>query len=320
MKRIDENLGQCISDLIFEQGLRIAEFALEKDFIITDVLSEASKINHPVFELVFCGGTCLSKAYGLLDRISEDVDIKVIQRQPTPMSQGQVRSAMRSLKADIRNALIATGFREEDIVDSARDQNTYVVFDARYHSHFSPAEGMRGNMKLELNFASLALPIIPMEVGFLFDQMSSAKNPVTVALPCVDVREALAEKLIAFPRRLAMHLNDQTRPLDNTLVRHLYDVHEFVTRIPDSVSDLALLKKLVQGAMTQDATDFATQHPQYVADPIGQINQAMAFAIENTEVMRMYDRFIQVMVYGENPPSFDQAFSCFKSTLDSVLA
>ena len=29
------------------------------------------------FKLVFCGGTCLSKAYGILERMSEDVDFKV---------------------------------------------------------------------------------------------------------------------------------------------------------------------------------------------------------------------------------------------------
>ncbi len=81
MKKIEILQSQQISDLINEQGLAIAEYALEKDFIVTEVLKALLTVKDENFDLVFCGGTCLSKAYGLLDRISEDIDIKVIAKQ-----------------------------------------------------------------------------------------------------------------------------------------------------------------------------------------------------------------------------------------------
>ena len=56
----------------------ISEYALEKDYIVTDALQALFKLEDPQFDFIFCGGTCFSKAYGLLDRISQDVDIKVI--------------------------------------------------------------------------------------------------------------------------------------------------------------------------------------------------------------------------------------------------
>jgi hypothetical protein len=67
----------------------------EKDIHVTDVLAALSnlKVSHGHFkglkkgelskiddgiQLVFAGGTCLSKAHRLIARMSEDIDIKVI--------------------------------------------------------------------------------------------------------------------------------------------------------------------------------------------------------------------------------------------------
>lgn len=77
MKSIDSAQAQQIADLINEEGLSIDAFALEKDFHVSSALTAISKISDPTFDLVFCGGTCLSKAYRILERLSEDVDIKV---------------------------------------------------------------------------------------------------------------------------------------------------------------------------------------------------------------------------------------------------
>src|SRR5579863_8734255 len=72
--------------------------AAEKDVHITDALRELSRIKvvhtaHKISQtkgdlrpstiqiesrLVFAGGTCLSKAHGLNERMSEDIDMKVI--------------------------------------------------------------------------------------------------------------------------------------------------------------------------------------------------------------------------------------------------
>ena len=50
----------------------IREDIIEKDYYVTMILKELSKIEYPV---VFKGGTSLSKAYKIINRFSEDVDI-----------------------------------------------------------------------------------------------------------------------------------------------------------------------------------------------------------------------------------------------------
>ena len=67
MKKVNDIQRLQVLDVINEFGLGISEFALEKDYMVTDALASLANINNPDFELVFCGGTCLSKAYGLLD-------------------------------------------------------------------------------------------------------------------------------------------------------------------------------------------------------------------------------------------------------------
>jgi predicted nucleotidyltransferase component of viral defense system len=42
------------------------------------VIRKISKIRYEDFQVIFTGGTALSKAYGLIQRFSEDVDFRVI--------------------------------------------------------------------------------------------------------------------------------------------------------------------------------------------------------------------------------------------------
>src|SRR6185312_3964206 len=61
-------------------GLGTPEQNVEKDFWVTwtlDVLFNGLPAGHPRF--LFKGGTSLSKAYGLISRFSEDIDITVFR-------------------------------------------------------------------------------------------------------------------------------------------------------------------------------------------------------------------------------------------------
>ena len=59
--------------------IKKAEILVEKDTIQSMFLNELSKVNLP---FVFKGGTSLSKAYNLINRFSEDIDLSM-QKKPT---------------------------------------------------------------------------------------------------------------------------------------------------------------------------------------------------------------------------------------------
>jgi predicted nucleotidyltransferase component of viral defense system len=52
---------------------------VEKDFFTVKALSICATVKSELFLLVFAGGTCLSKTYKMVERMSEDVDIKIIR-------------------------------------------------------------------------------------------------------------------------------------------------------------------------------------------------------------------------------------------------
>ena len=59
--------------------IKKAEILVEKDTIQSMFLNKLSKVNLPI---VFKGGTSLSKAYNLINRFSEDIDLSM-QKKPT---------------------------------------------------------------------------------------------------------------------------------------------------------------------------------------------------------------------------------------------
>lgn len=319
MKKVDDSFRDKISDLITASGLTISEFALEKDFIVMDVLRAISKMRHDKFDLVFCGGTCLSKAYGLLERISEDVDIKVVPKSGVELSKGQQRTAVRSLKVEINSVLVGVGFDAADIAVSARDGNSYIIFDAEYLTHFEFDSTMRAKMKLELNLTALSLPSSKRAMGLLFNQFAGIGDDDKIEMPCIDIREALAEKLVAFPRRLALHLtNPEKHQFDQALVRHLFDVHQIVVNNP-GIDDPSVLKPLIEKVMNKDAKDFARQFSKFLSDPVGQLTSAMNVAATSPAYADMYADFVRVMVYGPNSPAFVDALRSFYQALNASL-
>lgn len=50
---------------------------IEKDSYATQTLRILQSLNTSAFMCIFSGGTCLSKAYGLIKRFSEDLDFRV---------------------------------------------------------------------------------------------------------------------------------------------------------------------------------------------------------------------------------------------------
>lgn len=98
---------------------------VEKDTIQSMILSGISQSDLP---FVFKGGTSLSKAYGLIDRFSEDIDLSM-NRKPTEGEKKQTKNLILSLAEDL--GLILTN--PEDI-QSRHGYNKYVF---KYESFFS---------------------------------------------------------------------------------------------------------------------------------------------------------------------------------------
>ncbi|MFR0799624.1 MAG: nucleotidyl transferase AbiEii/AbiGii toxin family protein [Suilimivivens sp.] len=93
------------------------ELMVEKDTVQSMFLSELSKAELP---FVFKGGTSLSKAYNMIDRFSEDIDLSM-NRKPTESE----RKASKELVIQIAESLGMT-LGNPDKIRSRYDYNKYV--------------------------------------------------------------------------------------------------------------------------------------------------------------------------------------------------
>lgn len=84
------------------QHTGIREVFVEKDYWITLVLFQLAQSNY-ANQMVFKGGTSLSKGYGLINRFSEDVDIAIIDGQSK--SGNEVKTIIRAVEKEMTAGL-----------------------------------------------------------------------------------------------------------------------------------------------------------------------------------------------------------------------
>jgi predicted nucleotidyltransferase component of viral defense system len=97
---ISDEQADLVSETVNQNRSVFREEILEKDLVISKVLELVSKLSTAPLQLAFGGGTSLVKARGLMDRLSEDVDIKVIT--PEELPQSTLRSAMRAIRSEFQ--------------------------------------------------------------------------------------------------------------------------------------------------------------------------------------------------------------------------
>lgn len=182
--------------------------ALEKDVHLTEVLRALTLVETGDLELVFCGGTSLVKAYGYLNRMSEDIDIKVVDRSGRNTSA--IRQDLSHLKVAAAKAFFDSGFVVK--APQAMSANRYITFDLRYEPKFPSEVSLRPEIKVEFT--------------------------------CNAMEETLAEKVLGFLRRSSRLLSNQDG--DERLVRHIHDVHILAGMEPDLVATHRAFKLAVE--------------------------------------------------------------------------
>ena len=123
------------------QHLKINEVFVEKDYWITLVLSNLVKSKH-AGNTVFKGGTSLSKAFGLINRFSEDVDIAIIDQNNR--SGNEIKTLIRAVEKAMTNELKelnvvgltskGSRFRKsvfEYVTIDARNQNNKLIVEVK---------------------------------------------------------------------------------------------------------------------------------------------------------------------------------------------
>ena len=276
------------------EELAINPAFLEKDWYATQALRILQGLNTPTFTAIFSGGTCLSKAYGLIKRFSEDLDFRI---QGTEVES---RSQRRNYINQLIDALTKSQLFK-DITLKEEDQIYRAIFTLTYPHVFEQDQSLRPHIKVELIFNPVILPTQVKPVQSLANQFLHTDN-ATFEVICINPIETAAEKLSALVWRTLYYKQD----FDPTLLRHLYDWASYKDLLLTNKSQFSdLLEQIYQADQYKWQSQY---HFETLSKAIRQLHQVLA---SEPKYKKAYRSFVRNMCYDTDTLSFEKALDIF---------
>ncbi len=264
---------------------------VEKDWHVVQALAAIHGATSDGLTLVFGGGTALGRAYGLLNRMSEDIDLRVVGEQAT------ARPALRRLRHEVQARLADKGFAVEGHVQ-VKHNDQYVRFDLPYAPIMQGEGVLRPEIKIEIAAFPVRRSVVDKAVrSFCAEALD--RPPEAPRVPCVSLVEMAAEKFVALTRRTGAVFAGAAVQ-DPTLVRHVYDLFQL-----DGHYDPEDAAVLARETMTADV---ARGHDAYKIDPLAETLRVVERMGADAEFRGGYERLMVEMVYGDKP-NFDAAMA-----------
>ena len=204
--------------LLSSQKLEVSEDIVEKDYYVTLILKKLATIEYPI---VFKGGTSLSKAFGVIDRFSEDIDITFSEHL------GEARR--KKLKYNILKPIadeLGLEIRNFNSIESDKNLNHY---DFYYESVVgdSVINTISPYVKLETSLMSYAFPTEERNLGnYILEAIGDDEKELIetydlgiFSMRVQSLRRTLIDKMFAvcdYYLQEKVHRN----------ARHLYDIYK----------------------------------------------------------------------------------------------
>ena len=233
-----------------------SEQMVEKDTIQSMFLYELAKSELP---FVFKGGTSLSKAYNLIDRFSEDIDLSM-NRRPTQSERVKSKELIIGIAENL--GLVLSNPEE---IKSRYDYNKYVF---KYDSLFSviPLE-----IIIETSYYQSVYPVDKHVVGsfvgrFCLDRNIILPVPFEAAEDMMNVQSVertFVDKVFAVCDYKIQNMQDRDS-------RHLYDICKLLREV-ELNEELDKLIDMVRDDRMQSKNNPSAQLDYYIPDMLKEI-------------------------------------------------
>ena len=282
--------------------LTIPTNVIEKDYYVTIILKA---LTAKTKDLVFKGGTSLTKCYQLLDRFSEDIDLSYTAESGMP---GESRK--RQLKKNIVSTIEGFGFTINNL-EATRSRRNYNCYRAGYPLVYEKNGILNPELVIETYVAMLPFPttkrmvdnyiyrflnkIGRLDLAEIYDLMPFEITTQTIERTLVDKVFALCDYYMQ--KKTERHS------------RHLYDIHKIVENmgISDELQKLILEVRAMRSEMIVCPS---AKEDVCVADVLREIIESQVYK-SNYEEITMGLLFV--------PETYDAVIQSLKKILDSGM-
>lgn len=297
-----------------EKGM--TPFAVEKDWWVSRTLEIIFKMdiaNH----LVFKGGTSLSKAWKLINRFSEDIDLAIdkefFEGYKGEISKTQIGKLRKVAGVyttgiffeELQAAFSTKGFTELEfkIIDTGESDQDPRIIEIYYPNVVTqPTEYVLPRVQIEISCRSLREPFSVQTFGSLVDEFyadSDFAEPL-FTVPTVNPERTFLEKVFLLHEEF--HRPSDKMRVDR-LSRHLYDIYHLTKTgiAANAINDKELYETIVSHRYKfsrAGEVDYNLHHPNTL-NPIPPKE-----VIANWEAD--YAKMKEDMIYEENKPSFEE--------------
>jgi hypothetical protein len=273
---------------------------VEKDYWMTYALYIL--FNDPIGkDIIFKGGTSLSKCYQLIDRFSEDIDLVVLR------SKDETDSKLK-MKLKAISTLLESVMPEKSVEGITHKMGMTRKTAHTYSKEFQGDFGqVRDSIVIEATWLGYYEPFTTKSICSFIGRMMLDNNQQGMAeqegllpftLQVLEPARTICEKIMSLVR-----FSYTKKPIDDLAkkVRHTYDLHrllqhrELKTFLHSTAFDEMLLK-----VANDDVVSFKNNNEWLVYHP----NDALFFSdIENVwnVIKREYNGSLKNLVYGEFP-------------------
>ena len=307
---------------------RIAKKNIEKDWWVTQVLKAIFALPYAE-HLSFKGGTSLSKAWKVIARFSEDIDIAISREYlgfAGELSRTQVSDKLRraacsfvreKLSADIKQQLIANGIREDLFtvhvnVTSVTTVDPEVIY-IEYKTLFPFEEYVQNMVKVEVSGRSMSEPVQSVQLASILDETypNAATAESSFAVSVVRPERTFLEKVMLLHEEFAKP-SEEVRTA--RMSRHLYDLERMLhTDIAErALKDEQLYRTILEHRrkfIGLKGFDYDTLYPQSLSLEI----PADVLPLWRKD----YENMQSSMIYGESV-SFDELLEEIRQLNDRI--
>lgn len=295
---------------------------IEKDWWVTQVLRVLFGLPYAE-HLSFKGGTSLSKAWGIIERFSEDIDIAVSREYlgfAGELSRTQVSDKLRRaacsfvrerMQNDVREGLLALGIGAERFsvhlnITSVTTTDPEVIY-VDYQSPLPNAEYIKHTVKVEVSGRNMHEPV---QRVLLQSQIDSALPQSNIVQPPFNAGVVLPER--TFLEKVMLLHEEFAKPMSEVrterMSRHLYDLERMMRT---DVAERALRDETLYRTIVEHRRKFIGLRG-FDYDSLYPDRLSLEIPAEVLPLWRKdYEHMQESMIYGDSLP-FDELLDAIR--------